>query len=466
MNVLDAFHLPDLEEADVESWRTLDRGGVIVRAPVLRAGALARMIARMRAARTLALESRTAQEIVAVIDRTTDLLLEEQTIGPLLDALPAVTGYSAAMARLVVERMAEDWRRPALERLLDAELAGGRALDAFVERPGRRAHSLAVGPPLTFHIFSGNVPGVAVTSMVRALLVRSAVLGKTASGEPLLAPLFARTLARMEPDMARCMAVLYWPGGADAIEDTALEEADAIIVYGSGETVRAIRRRAPERARVIEHGPRFSIGLVAREMMADGETAARVAEVAAVATAMFDQQGCVSPHMIWVEGDASAADRFARLLADALGRLAVTLPRGSIDPGSAAAVREARTAAEFRAIGGADVEVFTGPGAGTGWTVIREAAPEFRPSPLFRTISVQPLPRLEDAAACIVPWGASLQTVAVAASRERVVALAPGLARAGAMRVTDFERMPWPPADGHHDGSGALTELVRWVDLE
>lgn len=466
MSVLDGFHLPDLEPADVERWRTLDRDGVIVRTPILRPGVLSRMIAGLRAARAEALETRSAQEIAAVIDRTTELMLEPPTIGPVLDALPPVTGCSAPMARLVVEHMAEEWRRPALERLLDAELAGGRALDAFVERPGRRAPSLAVGPKLSFHLFSGNVPGVAVTSMVRALLVRSAVLGKTASGEPLLAPLFARTLARVDPAMARCIAVLYWPGGEDAMEKTALDEADVIIVYGSGETVRDIRRRAPDRSRIIEHGPRFSIGLVAREMLADPDTAGRVADAAATATALFDQQGCVSPHMIWVEGDPDAADRFARLLADALDRLSVTLPRGRIDAGSAAAVREIRTAAEFRAIGGEDVEVFPGPNAGTGWTVIREATAGFRPSPLFRTITVLPVERLEDAAPRIAPWGANLQTVAVAASRERVAGLAPGLARAGAMRVTDFERMPWPPADGHHDGSGALTELVRWVDLD
>ena len=53
-------------------------------------------------------------------------------------------------------------------------------LDEF--RPSGRGggRQAAFGPRLAAHVFSGNVPGVAVTSLVRSLLVKAATLGKTA----------------------------------------------------------------------------------------------------------------------------------------------------------------------------------------------------------------------------------------------------------------------------------------------
>ncbi|MCI0432474.1 MAG: hypothetical protein L0271_02325 [Gemmatimonadetes bacterium] len=465
MSTVDAFHLPGLRETDVERWRVLERNGVAVRSPVLVPGALRRWIAEMRTARK-SIEARPAREIAVTIDRAAARVADEATRGRTLDDLAAITGYSAAMARLVVQRMAEDWRLPALERLLGAELDGGRALDTFVPGPGRSVRSLAVSPPLTVHILAGNVPGVAITSIVRALLVRSAVLAKPAAGEPLLAPLFARTLEQIDPALAGCLRVVYWAGGEDAMEDEALAEADALIVYGNANALHAVRARAPAGVYLIEHGPRFSAGLVSREALRENGGRERVADAVARATVLFDQQGCVSPHAIWVEGGRDEAKALAQSIAESLARLDASWPRGSLDAGAAAAIRDARASAEFRAIAGDDVDVLAPPNEGMGWTVIRESVGAFEPSPLFRTLRVLPIDDLEDAAERLAPWGASLQTIAIAGPPDRVARLASRLARIGAMRITDFERMPWPPVDGHHDGRGPLTELVRWVDHE
>ncbi len=466
MSTLDGWYVPGLDAAAVERWHTLVRGGVRVRSPILNADQLTHTIGALRAAREAALVTRSARDIAAALAGASELLLETATRDDALEALAALTGYSVPMVRTVIGRMAEDWRQPALQGLLDAELAGGGALDRFIARSGRPAHSMAVGPTFSVHIFSGNVPGVAITSIVRALLVRSAVLGKMASGEPLLAALFARAVERVDVALARCIAVLYWPGGGSPMEEAALAEADTVIVYGSGEAIRAVRGRAAPDARIIEHGPRYSIGLVGREVLARDDSAAGAAQAAALATALFDQQGCVSPHAIWVEGDAGAAGRFAGLLAAALESLAATLPRGALDAAAAVQVRSVRTGAEFRGLAGEDIEVLPASAEGAGWTVIREATDALRPSPLYRTITVHPIASLADAPALLAPWGARLHTVALAVAAERRAALAPAFARAGAGRITDFERMPWPSAAGHHDGRGPLTELVRWVDLE
>jgi hypothetical protein len=465
--IFDAFHLPGLPPGDVEFWRETAAGDdLTLRFPVLRQGALARIAADLRDAREKALARMPVPRLVAAIDAAAAQLGDpEDALREFAEAaLPRVTGYSAPMVRLVLDRMAADWRGPALERLLAAEFGDARVLEAFV--PGSRAgvRVRAHGPELSLHVFAGNVPGVGVTSMVRALLVRSAVLAKTAAAEPVLAVLFAQALARAAPALAACLAVTHWTGGTEADREAAAA-ADAIVVYGGAETVAAFRRHAGPATRVIEHGPRLSAGIIGREALGSPEAARPAAAAAARAVATFDQQGCVSPRALFVEAGGGVGPReFARLLAAELAALEASLPRGRLDAAEAAVIHAVRATAEFRAISGEDVEVMAGPG--TAWTVIYSGTGGFEAVCLNRTIRVLPVPSLEEAAARLHPFRAVLQTVGVAGAGSRLEALADALAAAGATRIAPLESMPWPGPDWHHDGAGPLRELVRWTDLE
>lgn len=461
-HTIDAFHLPGLREEEIQRWeiREYDDGALRLRVPHLEPAALERVLDRLRAARTRHLAHRPVSEIVQALDRTAALFLyPESPVRTLAErALPAVTGYSPAMIRLVLDRMAADWRAPALEGLLRAELGDPAVLDSFCQ--GVRAF----GPELAFHVFAGNVPGVAVTSLIRSLLVKSATLGKTAAGEPLLPALFASTLARLEPELGECLAVTYWPGGAEPLEEVALRGADTVIVYGGGEVVESVRRRLPAGARLIEHGPRLSLALVAREALT-AERAGETAAALALATATFDQQGCVSPHVAYVErGGEVAPEKFAALVAAALERVEEELPRGRLSAAEAATIHQLRGAAEFRAIAGRQVRVLAS--AGTEYTVIYDEEPGFTPSCLNRVLRIIPLDDLGGVPRHLAPFGSYLQTIGIAASAGRRAALAEPLGQLGASRITTLEAMPWPPPTWHHDGQEPLRELLRWVDLD
>lgn len=465
-STIDAFHLPGLREDEVRRWeiREYDDGALRLRVPHLEPAALERILDRLRAARARHLAGRPVREIVAALDRTAAHFLEpESPVRALAEqALPAVTGYSSAMIRLVLDRMAADWRAPALEGLLRAELGDPAVLDGFQARPERGVR--AFGPELAFHIFAGNVPGVAVTSLIRSLLVKAATLGKTAAGEPLLPVLFAGTLARLEPELGDCLAVTYWPGGAEPLEEVALRGADTVIVYGGGEVVESVRRRLPAGSRLVEHGPRLSLALVAREELTQ-ERAGGAAAALALATATFDQQGCVSPHVAYVErGGEVAPEEFAALVAAALERVEEELPRGRLSAAEAATIHQLRGAAEFRAIAGRQVRVLAS--AGTEYTVIYDEEPGFTPSCLNRVLRIIPLGDLDGVPRRLAPFGSYLQTIGVAASAERRAALAEPLGQLGASRITTLEAMPWPPPTWHHDGQEPLRELLRWVDLD
>lgn len=496
---IDAYHIPGLDDADVLHWdiREYDDGAVRLRIPVLAPATLERLLQRLREARRHYLATTPVLELTRAIDQAAALFMEpDHPVRALAEAaLPAVTGYSPAMIRLVLDRMAADWREPALHALLEAELGDPRVLDSFQEWPAGRSVGSAAGgstgsstggdtvphdergrgaaapvrvrafgPELAFHIFAGNVPGVAVTSLIRSLLVKAATLGKTASGEPLLPALFAQILAQISPALGECLAVTYWPGGDQPLEEVALRAADAVIVYGGGEAVAAIRSRLPVGTRLIEHGPRLSLAVVAREELTT-LAARRVAAEVARAAAVFDQQGCVSPHVVYLErGGEVAPEHFAELVAEEMRRVEAELPRGRLTTAEAATIQQVRGAAEFRAIAGREVRVLAS--AGTEYTVIYDAEPGFTASCLNRVLRITPLDDLSDLVRHLEPYGAFLQTVGLAAPAARRALLADALGRVGVSRITTLSAMPWPPPAWHHDGQEPLRELLRWVDLE
>lgn len=441
----DAWHLPGVNTAGLGTHQ-YELGRVVARVPVVRAEHIAQVLEHMMQARA-ALRALPATQIATQLADAAQRLNNKETH----ELVTAVTGYSKENVADILAHMMADWSEAALHALLRAELGDPAVLDA---QPA--ATTRAIGPALAFHIFSGNVPGVAVTSIMRSLLVKAPTFGKAASGEPVLPVLFARALAETAPAIADCLAVTYWPGGTAELEAVALQHADLAVVYGGAETVRDVAARVPAETRLVVHGPKLSLGAVAARPPAG--TAAAVARAAAA----YDQQGCVSPHVVYVEADGSGSTRdFARDVANELAILAETLPRGEIGTGEALAIRGARTRAEFRE----GCEVF-GP-EDLAFTVIHDSDPTLAPSCLNRTLYIKPLAGLEALPGLLMPHRALLQSVALAGfADDEVAAIAPLLADAGVTRITTFERLPWPPMTWHHDGRGPLRELLAWQDFE
>lgn len=461
--MIDAFHLPALAHPPTTTW-SYGRGddAFEMRVPRLTPALVREQAAALLAARERHLARRPLGEIVAAVDRVAARLLDpaDELRVTAERALPAITGYSPAMVCRVLDRMAADWRAAPLRELLRAEFGDPRVLDGLVANP-RGGQVAAFGPRLSTHVFSGNVPGVAVTSLVRALLVKSASLGKTAVGEPLLPALFARGLAEVDAGLGECVAVTYWAGGEEEMERAALEHADAAIVYGGADAVAAIRARTPAAARFLGYGPRLSFGVVARERLTE-EHAADVACSAALDASTFDQQGCVSPHVFYVEEGGEIAPReWAALLAREMEAVERELPRGALSPSESSAIRQLRGHAEFAP----GMELFASR-EGTAWTVVFDPDPAFEASCLNRVVRVKPVPALDRIPPLLEKFADVLQTAGVTASPERTAALAAELGRLGASRIVPLGRMAWPPPRWHHDGHPPLRDLVRWVDVE
>ncbi|HEU4880707.1 MAG TPA: acyl-CoA reductase [Longimicrobium sp.] len=467
-DVIDAFHLPAIEHPRTSTW-AYGRGddAFEVRLPRVSPVDLKRQVDALVAARDRYLAHRPVAEIVGVIDRVAARF--QDPADPLRRAaeraLPAVTAYSAPMIRLVLDRMAADWRAPRLRELLRAEFGDPRVLDGFMAAPRAHGQQAAFGPRLAVHVFSGNVPGVAVTSIVRSLLVKAATLGKAAVGEPLLAALFARGVAEADAEIGACLAVTYWAGGDEMMERAALEAADAVIVYGGAEAVSSLRARTPATARFLGYGPKISFGVVGRGSLS-GDAARAAARGAALDASTFDQQGCVSPHLFYAEeGGSVSPEAWSAMLAEEMAAVEGELPRGTLAPGESSAIRQLRAEAEFAEAGGGGTRLHAS-GEGTAWTVLYDPRPDFNASCLNRVVRVKPVASLAEVPALVERFAPVLQTVGIAAGADETRALATALARVGASRFTPLGKMAWPPPWWHHDGRSPLRELVRWADLE
>jgi hypothetical protein len=459
---LNGYWLPDVPGLDLEVHeRPLGHGHVPLRLPMLTPHALRQILVALKANRGEFLARRSVLEIVAAVDAAARRLTGrgEALYDELVAVLPQLTGYSSRMIEVGLERMGDGWRAEALRGALEGEFGTVDVLDDFQPRKPR-GFQRAFGAPLTAHIFSGNIPGVSVTSLIRALCVKSAAFGKTAAGEPYLAVCFARALAAEDPELASCLAVTYWPGGSEDLEAVAFSEAGVVIAYGADETVSGIACRVPPSVRFVGYPNRVGAALVSRSSLNRADVPA-LARNAALDVVTFDQQGCVSPHTIYVEtgGEIGPLD-FARELGVALEKLAVEIPRGAMAPGESALIHQLRVQAEMRG-----ATVLTSE-RGTEWTVILEDRVEFEPSPLNRVIQVQPVGDLSEAVTALEPVGRHLQTVAVAAAADEVTALAARLGAIGATRLVAVGEAAWPAPHWHHDGRFQFLDLVHFVDLD
>jgi len=424
-------------------------------------GELHTTIDRLLAARERYLVRRSTSDLLSRIDRVIQLWLDPSSHErqEAEAKLPATTGLSPEMIHHVVPLIFQEYRSERLETLLRDELGDPNALDRFVAVPGgqRRAY----GPTLVTQVLAGNLPGAGLDGVIFALLVKSATLVKTSSSEPLLPVLFARSITRVDPDLGDCLAVVSWPGGNMALEEIAFERAEIVLASGSDESLSAVRSRV--RGKFLGYGHKVSFSVIGKEVLIDAND---LAQRAIYDVVLFDQQGCLSPHLIYVEeGGGVTATEFATLLAQALERWQSIVPRGQVTTGASAAIRRIRDEAEWQALAGKQVTLHTNP-AGSTWTVISEADSTFTLSPLHRTIRVKPLKKLDQLTSLLAPWRAHLEAVGIAVAPACLTEIADLLGQCGVSRVCPLGTMQTPPLSWRHGGRPRIADLVRWVGVE
>ncbi|CAB3693106.1 acyl-CoA reductase [Achromobacter pestifer] len=466
---VEAGYLPGLAAADVQ-WQTLpfqhDGQRVDVAVPVLTAPQMQALAQRIRHASAQHLKTMTVSEIIAVIDRAIARLLDRndpyRQQADLL--LPIVSGYDAEMVRLGLTGFFKTFRAAQLHRFVAEDFANPKVLDDF--QPAAKGGAVrAYGPQLLVHSWAGNVPALALWSLVCGLLVKAGNIGKLPSAEPLFAGWFARLLAEVHPPLADCLAVVWWKGAGDEDASALYAQADTVVACGGNASLQAIQRRLPVTTRFLAHGHKLGFGVVGATAL-DALKAPALARRAAWDVVRYDQQGCYSPHVFYVQRGGVVSPRdFAGYLAGELSNLQQRYPRRALDLEESAAVAKWRQSIEWKQPAD-DADALIGDPA-AAWSVAYIDKPQsLAPTALQRSIVVAGIDALDDVAPLVAAHDAFLQTAGVAASPEELYRLAGQLGSAGVTRISAIGSMSLPEAGWHHDGRFNLLDLVRMTEIE
>ncbi|HEY9084356.1 MAG TPA: acyl-CoA reductase, partial [Candidatus Tyrphobacter sp.] len=219
------------------------------------------------------------------------------------------TGYSIPVVTYAFDRLFESVTLDALESTIAREIGGRRT-----EPLGR----VAV-------ISSRTTIGVAIVPAIFALCAGCDVLVKDREDD--LVRSFFQTL-----DDNVTFEAQAWEGPSRD-----LSPFDAVVAFGGDDALRAIRAQLAPTARFIPYGPKASIGYIVREALRDDIASRQIADGAARDLVLYDGEGCLSLHVLFVErGGSIEPERFAEILAAAVVDAERAFPIGTRDPAAAA----------------------------------------------------------------------------------------------------------------------------------
>ena len=385
-----------------------------------------------------------------------------------LELGPAATGFSRDTLSVGLDLFFRQITAENLNSLLLHEFGNPKRLETLgsndLEQKLNRA-SFVRGPELIGHITGGSLPNPTLTSMIFGLLLRSAQFVKCASGTSFIPRLFAHSLYEVEPKLGACLEIAEWKGGTDSLENALFAAADCVTATGANETLEAIRKRLPTKTRFIGYGHRVSFAYVAQEVLS-GLNPQKMIQRAARDVVAWNQLGCLSPHVIYVETSGKISpEQFAEMLGTELETMEQNSPRGKLTDAESANIAYRRSFYEVRAAHSLETKLWSSQGS-TAWTVVFENDPRFQMSCLNRFIYVKAVANVGHAMEGADAVRGKVSTVGLAATEDKGQEIANQLARWGVTRICPLGEMQNPPLLWRHDGRPALGDFVTWTDWE
>jgi hypothetical protein len=209
---------------------------------------------------------------------------------------------------------------------------------------------------------AGNVPGGALMMIVLALSTTlrgeaplprpvppPAVLVRNSRREPLLTPVVLSAIEDVDPELVSMVATMVWDHDEEALQRSLVRDADLVLAAAGDDVISRVSRQAssvPGRRRFLPHGHKVSFTAISRDTLqlqygGDGygwsppggtEIIDIVALLAGLDSAFWDQNGCLSSRVHFVEQGGPADDlpaEYARRLTMRLRQIAQVIPRGA-----------------------------------------------------------------------------------------------------------------------------------------
>lgn len=365
--------------------------------------------------------------------------------------LPGASGFSAPMIAHGVPLLLAPLRHEAITALLDAELGDRHCLDLAAPVAGW----------LITHVLSGNIPGLGAAPTLLSLAIKRAALLKPAAGDPVFPDLLQRSLAAVDPLLGDCTVVAPWRGGDRACEDIAFAAASLVVAMGSDEALAAIAPRVP--GHLIGHGHKISFAVIGRDALDGPEPARQVAAALAYDVALWDQQGCLSPQLAYVEaGGRVGIDELAEYLAESLQYYDDRLPPRRLSLDESAAIAGFRQAAEWGQHGSR--RLLHGAGR-SPWSLSIETEAAFLPTCLNRCLRLKSIADLDQMLPYLIAPRRWLEAAGVAVTAARRAPLDAALQAAGVHRVCALGHMQTPGLEWRQGGRPRVAEWLQMTEL-
>jgi hypothetical protein len=328
-----------------------------------------------------------------------------------------------------------------LHRWLEQDL--GSALSLGEPQANAPSFASVLSPNLV--VLSGNTPHAAIQSLLRALILGAQThFKRPRAGLPAL----DTALAGLPAELRVLTSV------SEELPQDWQDSFEALVVYGSDETIAWFSQRVPPHMRFLKHGQRLAIGLVTGDPKAAASLAARDAS-------LFNQQGCQSLHNIYLAPEAECTPQeFCPLLAEAMALFATTHPRAPLTLSESGAISNLRETTRYLAAVHPREHLLLESSGNTDWTVIYNDSPKIEPSCLNRVVYVKPWPR------DLADLGPETRHLSALALHPWTGIPAPELLSLAPPRICPLGSCQNPPLHWHHDGIPSLASLVKWTDLE
>ena len=373
---------------------------------------------------------------------------------------------SEAILRNLYESLSGSCNRALLQEAIDGNI-GMEYLEGWVRHKlsDREVLIRAFGAR-TVSLNPGNSPAAALYGMMNGALLRCDNIVKFPSNDPFTATAVALTMIEMAPDhpVTKHYSVGYWKGGDREVEEKLYtpRNVEKILAWGGYSSMRQVRAYLVPGLDLIALDPKVSCAMIGREAFTSDETMDYVAKQVAKDMGLFNQGGCMSARVLYVESgtDTAGIERVNRL-GEMIYAEVQNLPAqlSSVHPDFPVSLRQkiddVRHDKNYGVIGVQDAE--------GGLVVSKQNKPvDFKDDLNGRVANLVPLNRIEDALQFVTT---DTQTIGIYPESLKDV-LRDRCALRGAQRLTTLGCAVYEGSGYPHDAIELFRRMVRWIVVE
>lgn len=340
--------------------------------------------------------------------------------------------------------------------------------DSFYPFNDSEKHYLKANPRgLVCHWMAGNVQILGMFALVQSILTKNVNLIKVASKD---GGVFASLMSAFEglqyttsegytingDDLIKTVGVVYFSRDASNLGMKMSKAAKVRIAWGGKEAVESVAGYPSSiDCETVIFGPKLSYAVIAKEELSSEQEAKKLARRVSVDVSIFDQEGCASPHNLYIEkGGEISPERFCQILSESFPKTELQIPKPLVSPEQISAIHSIRGVYDFKGkVWGSDT---------MSWSILLSEDNDCELcKPVYsRALMVHEVNNIIEALDNIENY---IQTIGIAAPLEKAIDFATKATEKGVSRCPQIGRMlnfemPW-------DGVFLIDRLVRWNTL-